>query len=182
MMVAVAVNFGAVLGVIGWNVGQALGWIAEPAVEAAQREQAAAISQLDANVVALNSAMEGLIARADSAGEREVATTRRVDEMEIAVGGLRSSISDMRAAQTLAAQDPAADLTGSVVRPRAGDASAPELTAIGARIERIERAMAQHNLLGPMRGSIQEPGTRALALRARPPAGDGHIISLPPSP
>jgi hypothetical protein len=42
---------------------------------------------------------------------------------------------------------------------------------LGARLERIEQALIQHKLIGPMRGAIApEP----LAL-----AGDGHIISLP---
>jgi hypothetical protein len=58
-----------------------------------------------------------------------------------------------------------------------------ELGPIGARIDRVEQAMIQHNLLGPIRGAIQEPGARrgAPASREGPPATDGHIINLSPA-
>src|SRR5712691_4350370 len=68
MIAAVAVNFGAILGIGAWSVLQAVGVIGEPAIEAAQRRQAASMSELDATVHALNAAVIGLSARADSAG------------------------------------------------------------------------------------------------------------------
>ena len=44
----------------------------------------------------------------------------------------------------------------------------------GARLERIEQALVQHKLIGPMRGTIEPERTAAAA-----PVTDGHIISLP---
>jgi hypothetical protein len=74
------------------------------------------------------------------------------------------------------------------VRLRASDdelsrSRQPELVAIGTRIDRVEQAMVQHNLLGPIRGSIQEPNVRRASAAAResPPATDGHIINLTPA-
>jgi hypothetical protein len=45
---------------------------------------------------------------------------------------------------------------------------------LGARLDRIEQALTQHKLLGPIRGTIEPERTAAAA-----PAPDGHIISLP---
>jgi len=189
LIAAVAVNFGAVSGSVGWSVLQALGWVAAPAIEAMQREQAASLSQLDATVQALNAAVVGLNARADSAGEREGATGRWLAEIDDALGTLR-------AAQN-AAEDswrkPVAELATTVARAR-GDVVGlrasldelsrqrqPELVAIGTRIDRIERAMIDRNLLGPIRGSIQETARpRSIAARESSSA-DGHIIQLTPA-
>ena len=59
---AIAVASGANLGSLAWGTLQALGLVAQPALEAAQREQAAAISQLDQNVNGLSAALAGLSA------------------------------------------------------------------------------------------------------------------------
>ena len=196
LIAAVAVNFGAVSGSVGWSVLQALGWVAAPAIEAMQREQAASLSQLDATVQALNAAVVGLNARADSAGEREGATGRWLAEIDDALGTLRTSTNEIRAAQN-AAEDswrkPVAELATTVARAR-GDVVGlrasldelsrqrqPELVAIGTRIDRIERAMIDRNLLGPIRGSIQETARpRSIAARESSSA-DGHIIQLTPA-
>jgi hypothetical protein len=76
---------------------------------------------------------------------------------------------------------------GEIVRLRASldelnRARQPETIAIGARIDRIEQAMVRHDLLGPIRGSIQEPARRGpLAPPESSPAADGHIINLTPA-
>ncbi len=170
LIAAVAVNFGAVSGSVGWSVLQALGWVAAPAIE--------------------------LNARADSAGEREGATGRWLAEIDDALGTLRTSTNAIRAAQN-AAEDswrkPVAELATTVARAR-GDVVGlrasldelsrqrqPELVAIGTRIDRIERAMIDRNLLGPIRGSIQETARpRSIAARESSSA-DGHIIQLTPA-
>ena len=60
--------------------------------------------------------------------------------------------------------------------------SQPDTAGITARIDRIEHAMAKHDLFGPIRGSIRETGTgpRSVVLRDGPAAADGHIIDLSP--
>src|ERR1051325_8404255 len=50
MTVMIAVNFGAVLGLVGWPVLQAFGVVGEPAIETVQRSQAELMSRLDASV------------------------------------------------------------------------------------------------------------------------------------
>jgi len=58
------------------------------------------------------------------------------------------------------------------------DEAKPRQPAVnmGARLERIEQALIEHKLIGPMRGAIA-PETTAAAIA--PAASDGHIISLP---
>jgi hypothetical protein len=197
MMVMVGVNFGAVVGWLGWGALQAVGVVAEPAIETVQRTQAALISQLDETVHALDAAVVGLGARADSAAGREEAANRRMAEIDGTLGVLRTSIDEIRAAQNAAEEswrEPLAELKaaatrerGEIVRLRASlddlsRARRPETVAIGARIDRIEQAMVQHNLLGPIRGSIQEPARRGSpASPESSPAADGHIINLTPA-
>jgi hypothetical protein len=195
LIAAVAVNFGALLGQLGWGVLQAFGWVAAPAVETVQREQGASIAQLDATVHALNASVMGLSATVNAAGERDEAARRRTAEIDAALGVLRTGMNDVRAAQAAAEESwrkPVADLTASVTRMRGEivglraslDESRPrqpEAGALGARIDRIEQAMVEHNLLGPIRGSIQEPlRPRSVVVRASPPPADGHIINLAP--
>jgi hypothetical protein len=199
LIAVVAVNFGALLGLVGWGVLQALGLAGAPAIEAVQREQAASISQLDATVHALHAAVMGLSARANPAGDRDEATSRRMAEIDAALGVLRTGMNDMRAAQNAAAAEetwrkPMADLTASVTKVRSeivglrasldeiNRPRQPEAAAIGARIDRIEQAMVQHNLLGPIRGAIREPAVpaRSPAAQEGAPAAGGHLINLAP--
>ena len=89
------------------------------------------------------------------------------------------SVAELRAA--------AARERSEIVRLRAsiddsGRPRQPETVAIGARIDRIEQAMVQHKLLGPIRGSIQQGARReSMASPESAPAVDGHIINLTPA-
>jgi hypothetical protein len=166
---AVAVNFGAGVGLMGWGALQALGLVAEPAIESVQRKQTALMSQLDTTVHALTAAVVGLSARVYSAGEREDAASLRMAEIDDALGDLRTGMDELRAAQNAAKEswrEPVAELAAAAKRTR-GDivrlrASLDELTeqgqleavVIGGRLDRIEKAMVQRNLLAPLRGSI----------------------------
>ena len=198
LIVVVAINFGAMLGLLGWGILQATGWVAEPAVETAQREQGAAISQLEANFQGLSAAITGLSARADWVGNWEKINDRRMAEIAADVGGLRTSINELRTAQKAVPADawrePVAELTAAATRSRSeilrlrasldevSRSSQPDTAGITARIDRIEHAMAKHDLFGPIRGSIRETGTgpRSVVLRDGPAAADGHIIDLSP--
>ena len=197
MMVMVGVNFGAVVGWLGWGALQGLGLVAEPAIEKVQREQTALISQIEETIHGLSTAVVGLSARVESAAGREEAADRRMAEVDGTLGVLRTSIHEIRAAQNAAEEswrEPVAELKaaatrerGEIVRLRASldelsRARRPETVAIGARIDRIEQAMVQHNLLGPIRGSTQEPARRGSAASPEnSPAADGHIINLTPA-
>jgi phage shock protein A len=191
MIAAVAVNSGALIGLFGWGVLQALGLAAAPAIETMQREQVASISNLDATVQALNASVMGLSAHVNTTGDREEATNRRLAEFNERLGVMRSGFNEIRAAQAEEPwRQPIADLTASVAKVRADvtglRASLDELKPrqpaanVSARLDRIEHAMVAHNLLGPMRGSI-EPEARPAAHAADAPATDGHIISLTPA-
>jgi outer membrane murein-binding lipoprotein Lpp len=186
LIVAVGINFGALLGLVGWGVLQAFGVFGEPAIETVQREQGASIAQLDATVQALNASVMGLSAHVNAAGEREDTANRRVAEIDDAIGVLRNGMNDLRAAQTAAAAEepwrsPVEELTARVTKLRSDvsglrtsiDEAKPRQPSAttNARLERIEQALIQHKLIGPMRGAIA-PDAPALA-------GDGHIISLP---
>jgi hypothetical protein len=198
LIAMVAMNFGALVGQFGWSMLQALGWAAEPAIESVQRSQGDAISQLDATVHALSGAVAGMAARVDSAADRAEAASRRTAEIDGTLGALRMSVNEIRAAQATAEEswrEPVAELTasaaktrGEMIRLRASveemsRSRQSELGPIGARIERVEQAMIQHNLLGPIRGAIQEGSARrgAAASREGQPATDGHIINLAPA-
>jgi outer membrane murein-binding lipoprotein Lpp len=197
MIVVLAVNFGAVLGIFGWNVLQALGVVEAPAIETAQRAQGAAIAELDTTVQALSAKVSALIARVDAVAGEEGAASRRMTEIETGLGDLRTSVNDLRGAGTDGWREPVAELTATATRARTemlklrasiDEMSEPrrrELADIGARLDRIEQAMAKHNLLSSMRGSIQEPHLsvpRPVAVRAKlPAADDGHIINLAPA-
>ncbi len=193
LIAATGVNFGAILGLVGWGVLQAVGVFGEPAVEKIQREQGAALVQMEASVQALSASVTGLSAHVNATGEREDATNRRVAEIDDAVSVLRSGMNDLHTGvnelRTAAAEEPwrapVTDLTASVtklksdmsglrtsieeVKPRQAGAN------MGARLDRIEQAMREHKLIGPMRGTIEpEPP-------AAPAGGDGHIINLSPA-
>src|SRR5258706_576197 len=156
MIVMIAVNFGAVLGLVGWPMLQALGVVDKPVIEVVQRNQADLISQLDATVHALNAAVAELNARVASAADRQEAASRYLTEIDAAFGALRTSLHEIRAAQDAATDSwfqPVAELTAAatkarsdIVRLRASldelsRQRPPEAAAIGARIDRIEQAM-----------------------------------------
>jgi hypothetical protein len=180
LIIAVGINFGAIIGLVGWGVLQAFGVFGEPAIETVQREQGASIAQLDATVQALNASVMGLSAHVNATGEREDAANRRVAEIGEAIGVLRNGMNDVRAVQAAAAA-PVEELTARVTKLRSDmnglratiDEAKPRQPSgnMSARLERIEQALIQHKLIGPMRGAI--------APDAPTPAGDGHIISLP---
>jgi len=188
LIAAVGVNFGALLGLVAWGVLQAFGVFGEPAIEKIQREQGASITQLDATVQALNASVMGLSAHVNAAGEREDTANRRVAEIGDAVGVLRTGMNELRAAQAAAAaEEPwragVEELTANVTKLRSDikglrasiDEAKPRQPAnVGVRLERIEQALIQHKLLGPIRGTIEPERTAAAS-----PATDGHIITLP---
>jgi hypothetical protein len=188
LIVAVGVNFGAVLGLVGWGVLQAFGVFGEPAIETVQREQGNSITQLDATMQALNASVMGLSAHVNATGARDDAANRRVAEIDDAVGVLRAGMNDLRAAQAAAAAEepwrtPVEELTLNVAKLRTDmrglrtsiDEAKPHQPAgnMNARLERIEQALVQHKLIGPMRGAIAPEAPASAA------STDGHIISLP---
>jgi cell division protein FtsB len=198
MLVMIGVNFGAIVGLVGWPVLQALEVVDKPVIEVVQRDQANSISKLDATVQSLNAAVAELNARVASHGDRQEATFRYMTEIDAAFGALRTSMHEMRAAQNAENESwhqPVAELTAAatkarsdIVRLRASldelsRLRQPEAAAPRARINRIEQTMAQHELPGAIRGSIQAPGERprSLASRETSSAADGHIIDLTPA-
>jgi hypothetical protein len=189
MMVMIAVNFGAVLGLVGWPVLQASGLVKEPVIEVVQRNQAELMSRLDATVADLS-------ARLASTSDKQEAASQFMAEIDARFVALRGSVRELREAQNAADQSwlqPLAELNAAVTRAR-GDivalrASLGELSrlrrpeeaaAISARIDRIEQAMAQPRLPGAIRGSIHASAERprSLASAASPSAADGHIFDL----
>jgi hypothetical protein len=194
MLAMIGVNFGAIVGLVGWPVLQALEIVDKPVIELVQRDQANSISQIDATVHALNAAVTELSARVASHGDRQEATFRYMTEIDTAFGALRTSVHEMRAAQN-AEKESVAELTAAATKARSDivrlrtslDESSrrrqPEAVAPGARINRIEQATAQHELPGAIRGSIQAPGERprSLASSETSSAADGHIFNLTPA-
>ena len=75
LMLMVGVSFGAVIGLVGWPVLQALGVVNEPVIEVVQRNQAELISRLEQQFTLLNAAVSELGARIDSAADRQEAVT-----------------------------------------------------------------------------------------------------------
>jgi hypothetical protein len=195
MIAAVAVNTGALVGLVGWGVLQAVGLVAAPAIETVQRAHGASIAQLDASVQALSASVMGLSAHVNTPGDREEATNRRLAEFNERIGVLRANVNGVRAQIGPAGEEPwrqpLADLTGSVGKLRGDvtglrasiDEAKPKQPggSVTARLDRIEQAMARHNLLGPMRGAIEPEARGGPAADAPAPAGNGHIISLTPA-
>jgi outer membrane murein-binding lipoprotein Lpp len=193
LIAATGVNFGAILGLVGWGVLQAFGVFGEPAIETVQREQGASIAQLDATVQALNASVTGLSAHFNAAGAREDETNRRVAEIGDAIGVLRTGMNELHTGvnevRAAAAEElwrtPVEELTARVTKLRSDmsglratiDEAKPRAPAgnMSARLDRIEQALVQHKLLGPMRGTIDPERTA----QAAAPGTDGHIISLP---
>ncbi len=190
MMVMIAVNFGAVLGLVGWPMLQAFGLVNEPAVEVVQRNQAELMSRLDAT-----STVADLSARVASTSDKQEAASQFMAEIDARFVALRKSMRELREAQNAVNESwlqPVAELNaaatkarGDIVRLRASldelsRLRHPEVAAISARIDRIEQAMVQPRLPSAIRGSIQASGERprSLASAARSAAADGHIFEL----
>src|SRR5262249_57459997 len=76
LIAAVGINFGAILGLVGYGVLQAFGVFGEPAIEKIQREQGASIGQLESTIAALGASVTGLSAHINATGEPEDATNR----------------------------------------------------------------------------------------------------------
>jgi len=194
LMLMIGVTFGAVLGLVGWPVLQALGVVNEPVIEVVQRSQADLISRLDVTVHGLNAAVAELSARVDSARDRQEAASQEIDASFVA---LRSSLRELREAQNAARESwlqPVAELTAAatkarsdIVRLRASldelsRLRQPEAAAISARIDRIEQAMVQYKLPGAIRGSIHAPAERPRSLAARESSSaNGHLFDLKPA-
>src|SRR3954452_2535222 len=75
LMVMVGVSFGGVLGLVGWPVLQAFGWVNEPVIETVQREQAALMSRFDAAVADLS-------VRVPSASDRQEPASQFMAEID----------------------------------------------------------------------------------------------------
>jgi hypothetical protein len=198
LMVMVGVSFGAALGLVAWPVLQALGVVSEPVIEVVQRNQAELISRLDATVQALNVTVADLSARVASTSDRQDAASQSMREIDAAFVALRTSMRELREAQKTVNEswlEPVAELTAAatkarsdIVRLRASvdelsRLRRPEAAAIGARIDRIEQAMAQYKLPGAIRGSIQATAEqpRSVAAAEPLPAADGHLFDLKPA-
>ena len=188
MMVMIAVNFGAVLGLVGWPVLQAFGLVNKPAIEVAQQNQAELMSRLDTTVADLS-------ARVASTSDKQEAASQFMAEIDARFVALRKSVRELRDAQNAANESwlqPVAELNAAstkarsdLVRVRASLEELsrlrhPEAAAISARLDRIEQAMVQPKLPGAMRGSIQATveRPRSLASTQRSAAADGHIFEL----
>jgi len=181
-ILALALTLGGVIGLAGSGTLQealrAIGVLGETALETAQRKQAG-----------------------DFAGTREEAQTRRMERVDDELGALKSSLGAVRTAQEAAAAEepwrkPMAQLTAVVAKARSditglraslddlGQARPAGLAAVGERIDRLERAMVQNSLLGPIRGSIQDSAARrrpaTLSESAPVDITNGHIINLTP--
>ena len=195
MMLMIGVSFGAVLGLTGWPVLQALGVVNEPVIEVVQRNQTDLISRLDATVHGLNDAVAELSARVDSARDGQEAASRFMTETDASFVALRSSLREAQNAARESWLQPVAELTAAatkarsdIVRLRASldelsRLRQPEVAAISARIDRIEQAMVQYKLPGAIRGSIDAPAERprSLAARESSSAADGHLFDLKPA-
>lgn len=195
IMVMIAVNFGAVLGLVGWPVLQGFGLVNEPAMEVVQRNQAELISRLDSTVQALNATVADLGTRVASTSDKQEAASQFIAEIDARFVALRRSLRELRDAQNAATESwlqPVAELNAAATKARSDIVKMrasleelsrlrhPEVAAIGARIDRIEQAMVQPKLPGAMRGSIQATAERprSLASAARSAAADGHIFEL----
>jgi len=191
MMVMIAVNFGAVLGLVGWPVLQAVGLVQEPVIETVQRNQAEVMSRLDATVADLS-------ARVAATGEKQEAAAQFMAEIDARFAAVRRSLRELRDAQTAAEQSwlqPVAELNATatkarndIVRLRASldelrALHHPEVAAVSARLDRIEQAMAQTRSPGAIRGSIHATAERprSLASAERALAVDGFIFELKPA-
>jgi len=194
MMAMIGVSFGAILGLVGWPVLQALGVVNEPVIEVVQRNQAELISRLDSTVQVLDARIADLTARVASTTDKQEAASQFTAEIDARFAALRRSMRELRAVNESWLQ-PVAELTAAttkarsdIVRLRASldelsRIGHPEAAAISARIDRIEQAMAQYKSPGAIRGSIHASAERprSLASAERSSAADGHIFDLKPA-
>jgi type II secretory pathway component PulJ len=200
MMVMIAVNFGAVLGLVGWPALQAMGVVNEPVIDTVQRNQAELISRLDSTVTALNATVADLGARVASTGDKQEAASQFMAEIDARFVALRRSMRELRDAQNAVNESwlaPVAELNaaatkarGDIVKLRAAldelsRLRHPEAAAISARLDRTEQAIAQTRLPGAIRGSIPASAERprsiaSVASAERAAAADGHLFDLKP--
>jgi len=186
MMVMTAVTFGAVVGLVGWPVLQALGVVKEPVIETVQRNQGELISRLDATVAELS-------ARVASTSDKQEAASQFMAEIDARFIAVRKSLRELRDAQNESWLTPVAELNaaatkarGDIVKLRASldelsRLRHPEVAAISARIDRIEQAMVQTRSPGAIRGSIQAQAERPRSLASvERAAADGHLFDLKP--
>jgi hypothetical protein len=198
IIVMIGVNFGAVLGLVGWPVVQAFGLVNEPVIEVVQRSQAGLISRLDSTVQALNGTVGDLSARVASTSDKQEAVSQFMAEIDARFLALRRSMRELREAQNAANESwlrPVAELNAAATKARSDIIRVrasldelsrlrhPEVAAIGARIDRIEQAMVQSRLPGAIRGSIHASAERprSLASAERLSAADGHLFDLKPA-
>src|SRR3954471_19092142 len=121
MLAMIGINFGAILGLAGWPVLQALKVVNEPVIEVVQRNQADLISRLDTTVQALNAAVAELSGRVAAAGDQQDVTFRYMTEIDAAFGALRTSVHEIRAAQKAAKDswhEPVTELTAAATKAR----------------------------------------------------------------
>jgi hypothetical protein len=188
MMVMIAVNFGAVLGLVGWPALQAFGVVSKPAIEVVQQNQAELMSRLDATIADLS-------ARVSSTSDRQEAASQFMAEIDARFVALRRSMRELRDAQNAVNDSwlqPVAELNAAATKARSDIVALrasldelsrlrhPEAAAISARIDKIEQAMVQPKLPGAIRGSIHASAERprSLASAASSSAADGHIFEL----
>lgn len=198
MMVMTAVTFGAVLGLVGWPVLQALGVVKEPVIETVQRSQAELISRLDATVQGLNASVADLGTRVAATSDKQETAGQFMAEIDARFVAVRKSLRELRDAQNAANDSwltPVAELNaaatkarGDIVKLRAAldelsRLRHPEAAAISARIDRTEQALAQTRSPGAIRGSIHASAERprslaSIASAERAAPADGHIFEL----
>jgi len=195
MMVMVGVSFGGVLGLVGWPVLQAFGLVNEPAAEVVQRNQAELMSRLDSAVQALSATVIDLSARVASTSDKQETASQFMAEVDARFIALRRSVRALHEAQNAASESwlqPVAELNAAATKARSDIAKVrasldelsrvrnPEAATIGARLDRIEQAMAQQKLPGAIRGSIHATTERprSLASIERSTAAGGHIFEL----
>lgn len=176
LITMIGLNFGAVLGVVAWPMLQALQVVSPPVIETVQREQSELLSQLDASVRALNTTVTELHARVSAATERQEVDRARLAEIDLAMGALRSSLSELRSNQDASV----AELTANAAKARS------DIVKLRASIEELSgRHAPQAAVRAPIRGSIAA-ATPAGADEARWPSlpasainADGHIFVAP---
>lgn len=163
------VSFGGLVGLVGWPMLQAAGVVAPPVIETVQRKQAAMISELETTVSSLNSAVTSMGVRVETITARQDIVNRQVHELDAKLGGLRTSVDELRAQQSAAREawrEPVAELSAATAKTRS------EMGRLKSTVDDLARArsseQSQRALLGQMRSSIRDAV-----------ATDGHIINLP---
>ena len=177
LITMIGLNFGAVLGLVGWPMLQAVGVVNAPVIETVQRNQADLINQLDMNVRTLNAAVAELHARVSAATERQEVDRARLQEIDLAMGALRTSLHEMRTTQDASV----AELTANAAKAR-GD-----IVKLRASIEELKGARPSQAaaVRAPIRGTIAATApaheARWPLLPASTAQGDGHIFTLTPA-